>query len=471
MHTLPIARSSLLSWLLLATLCTAQAVGAGPFMVRGKPPAMGYLKADQVQVAGDLLTVPMVTELAGVSGVIEARDFSALRRAAGRDPISDGASVDLSDDTRLAVLHLVRRDEQVALEVHRLEDGALYLRSIAEQAKVWEIKAAGFDMIGVRWPEATSQSTNQNEEADRFVLEQPYIESPITLNPSTVRIRFKNNFVKLSRDIADETYRVRLPKDYKAGFPVGVLVWISPTPDGRIPVIFEPMLDELGMIAIGVDGNGNDRPITDRLQNHLDSIETLGDRYRIDRERVYVTGMSGGGKSACLLQLGFPDVFAGAVPIVGMNSYERAPTGTPGRFWPARMGKPSGKWWRLLKERRIGAITGSADFNEPEMSVRYQQLLDDGLDIRLDVIEGMAHTLPSSDQFGEALKWVDAPRRAVMVESFRKAKGLMAAYIEEFGDQEPVSPKARKMLIEVITLAPWTEPAWKAVRYLGIDER
>ncbi len=440
-------------------------------MVRGKPPAMGYLKADQVPVAGDLLTVPMVSELVGVFGVIEARDFSVLRRSAGRDPISERTGEELSDDTRLAVLHLVRRDEQVGLEVHRLDDGAMFLRSIEEQAKVWDIKASGFETIGVRWPEETSQSTNQNEEVDRFVLEQPYIESPITLNPSTVRIRFKNNFVKLSRDIADETYRVRLPKDYKADFPVGVLVWISPTPDGRIPVIFESILDELGMIAIGVDGNGNDRPITDRLQNHLDSIETLGDRYRIDRERIYVTGMSGGGKSACLLQLGFPDIFVGAVPIVGMNSYERAPTGTPGRFWPARMGKPSGKWWRLLTERRIAGITGSADFNEPEMSVRYQQLLDDGLDIRLDVIEGMAHTLPSSDQFGEALKWVDAPRRAAMVESFREAKDLMAAYAEAFGDQEPDSPKARKMLIEVITLAPWTEPAWKAVRFLGIDER
>ena len=75
----------------------------------------------------------------------------------------------------------------------------------------------------------------------------------------------------------------------------------------------------------------------------------------------------------------------------------------------------------LLKNRRIAGITGSADFNEPEMTIRQGLLKRDGIEMRLDVIEGMAHTMPTADQFTSALLWVDEPRRESIEISLEEA--------------------------------------------------
>jgi hypothetical protein len=125
---------------------------------------------------------------------------------------------------------------------------------------------------------------------------------------------------------------------------------------------------------------------------------------------------------------------------------------------------------KLLKDRRIAGITGTNDFNEPEMTIRKGLLARDGIDMRLDVIEGMAHAMPTAEQFADALKWVDQPRKDTMVAEFKEAKEIMAKYIKAFGDQPPESLAARRQLIKIITLAPWTEPATKACALLGYSE-
>jgi dienelactone hydrolase len=242
-----------------------------------------------------------------------------------------------------------------------------------------------------------------------------------------------------------------------------VLVWISPTPDGRIPDTIAPACDLLGLIAIGVDNNGNQREITDRLQNHLDSIETLAQHANIDRQRIYLTGMSGGGRCSGILQLAFPDYFAGAVPIVGLDTYHNAPTGQAGKFWPRRLSRPSGPIRKQLEDRRIRSITGNADFNEPEMTLRTQLLQDDDIEAQIDVIEGMAHTMPNPEHFTSALIWVDEPRH----EGIEQSRNEAAAILKETQEQDASIPAVRRRLIEVLRLVPHTDQAWQAAERLG----
>ncbi|MBL4698057.1 MAG: hypothetical protein JKX70_04405, partial [Phycisphaerales bacterium] len=387
-------------WMLLiltgfGTLANGQ---GGPFKIEGKPPSIGYFTQSDQPVDPDLIEIEMIAQITSVFSILEPRSFSTLRRKLSRDPIDPDA---LTDENQIAVLHMHRRKVHKAMEIHWISDELLAMRSVDDPTQVWGIASDVFDRVGVDWPSESNNDSatgNQREEArasawsgsgsNNFVLAQPYVESQTVLDLRTIRARIKNRYPALTRSLDQETFRVRLPKKYNADFPAGVLVWISPMPDGRIPKIFEPILDELGMIAIGVDNNGNKRAITDRLQNHLDSIETLAQHYRIDRKRIYLTGMSGGGRCSGILQIVFPELFAGAVPIVGFDTYHQAPTGDPGRFWPARLGKPAGRWMKLLKERRIAAITGTNDFNEPEMGVRKDLLSRDGIEIRLDIIEG-----------------------------------------------------------------------------------
>jgi poly(3-hydroxybutyrate) depolymerase len=57
------------------------------------------------------------------------------------------------------------------------------------------------------------------------------------------------------------------------------------------------------------------------MQLTLDAIATACDRYVIDPNRIYVTGVSGGGKIASHTWACAPEIIDGVVAIVGVGSY------------------------------------------------------------------------------------------------------------------------------------------------------
>src|SRR5436190_9817436 len=141
------------------------------------------------------------------------------------------------------------------------------------------------------------------------------------------------------RDLEEEKFSVRLPRGYGPRQPAGLLVWVDAGPSGRPPAPFAAALDELGIACIGAGSSGNNRLVSTRYQLALDAVATAERKFHIDPRRLYVTGVSGGGRVSSMLLGCFPEVFAGAVPIVGISFYENVPIGT-GKFWPAGYGKP-----------------------------------------------------------------------------------------------------------------------------------
>ena len=452
---------------LLASPAAQGEISDDPFRINEKPPSSGYCTLGANPIDADLLELPMITRMGGVIGTIQPRFFSSLRRSVSRKQIEPEQ---LNDNNLIGYMHLARDDDRVVYEVHDLGDGLHALRSITDPDQVWGLNSEIFDRVGIIWASSRQPRTQEHAKYPiEIQLEHPYVESSTQLDLKTINARIKQRYPNLTRSLDKEVFRVRFPNDYNPDIPTGVLVWISPNDDGRIPAIFHPILDQLGLIAIGIDNNGNERQITDRLQNHLDSIETVASRYLIDRDRVYVTGMSGGGRCAGILTLAFPDLISGAVPIVGLDTYHNAPTGEAGKFWPARMGKPAARWFTMLKSHRIAGITGSADFNQPEMSIRQGLLKRDGIDMRLDIIEGMAHAMPTAGQFSSALDWVDEPRRDEIASQLREAESLIKEYSAQFGDTYPETPASRKSLIRIMELAPWSDPALRASSILGFE--
>lgn len=475
---IPIARPRLLLLLMLLAL------GLGPKVsARGEPPAApsaaqaqlfkiddrlpetGYLSTHPAPIPEDLIAIPILSRQTGLIAPAQARAFVTLNRFA--EPLEAGA-LSTQDQPPIAYLHFSRGSTHRVVGIAHLDDEHLLLTPLDEPVHPWSLRADLFERLELPLgPPVLRASVFADRESDVLELPRAHVQSPTLLDLRTVKLRIKQSYPPLTRVLGQETFRVRLPKGFEPDKPIGVLVWISPSPDGRIPEIFYPVCDELGLIAIGIDNNGNQRAITDRLQNHLDSIETLAQYCPVDRQRVYVTGMSGGGRCASILQLAFPDLFAGAVPIVGLDTYHNAPTGNGGQYWPRRLAKPSGKYLKMLRDRRIAAITGTTDFNEPEMAVRGDLLERDGIPFRLDIIEGMSHAMPSAEQFAVALRWVDQPRREEIASSTAAAVAALSDYKLAFGDAPPTSPAARKALIAVIEKAPQSEPAWEAAGLLG----
>ena len=462
MMTTPSIPRFLLACFLLIVIASGESMGADdPFRVESKPPTGGLVTRSTGYPPDDFLGSEMLRTLTGVLGELETRDFVTLRRALGK-PIEAS-----TPGNPLGVIHMTRvGSDPVSVVWSAHDDGRFSVRLLDDpDALSFELEPGVLDSM-IRLPDPDPQLPTGDEENDlRFELASPYQASSITLDTKTRRARFRANYPDLTRELGNETMQVRFPRGFDPEKPSGILVWISPGEDGRPPRIFESVCDELGLICIGIDQNGNQRPLTDRLQIHLDSIETLGARYRIDRERVYLTGMSGGGRCSGILQCSFPEVFAGAVPIVGLDSYHNAPTGEGKKYWPARIGKPSPRWFKLLKDRRIAAITGSVDFNEPEMQIRRDLMTKDGLQVRLDIIEGMGHAMPTGEQFADALRWADEPRRDAIFENLNRAQDMLDA----IQGSDPEDPKIRENLIEITKIAPWTAPAWEAVQMLGFE--
>jgi predicted esterase len=435
-------------------------IDAKPMQIDGRLPELAFIATTADPIPADLVGIEMLESRTGLIAALEPKAFVSINRLARP---ADASELDFNS---AAMLYLqIQRDQNWhVLAIRAIDDGSLSMVQTDNPQRCWTIRREAFDRLGIPLAaSATPEQLGPDREAQTLVLATPHVESEIVLDTRTIRAKIRMTYPRLSRTLGEETIRVRLPKGFDPSTPAGVLVWISPNEDGRIPTIFEPECDELGLIAIGVDNNGNQRQITDRLQNHLDSIETLATRARIDRQRIYLSGMSGGGRCSGILQLAFPEQFAGAVPIVGLDSYHNAPTGTVGQYWPRRLGKPSGIEMRALKDRRIRSITGTVDVNEPEMVLRTKLLKDDGINAEIDVIEGMAHTMPSAEHFSAALNWVDEPRR----EAIAQARTQARAILDEIEGQDAELPGVRRRLIEVMEMLPYSLQAWEAATRLG----
>ncbi|HXU32110.1 MAG TPA: carboxypeptidase regulatory-like domain-containing protein, partial [Thermoanaerobaculia bacterium] len=173
----------------------------------------------------------------------------------------------------------------------------------------------------------------------------------------------------LAYRLGDESFEVVVPDGEPPAAGWGLLVWVSPWEWGglssRLGPTFASVLAAHRMIWVGADRAGNDRPRLDRWGLALDAADQIQRLYRIDPTRLYAAGHSGGGRAASALALLYPDVFRGALMMMGVDWYRDLPVSDkPGASWPAPFHKPPSDLLRLARERsRLVLLTGERDFN------------------------------------------------------------------------------------------------------------
>lgn len=263
-----------------------------------------------------------------------------------------------------------------------------------------------------------------------------------------------------SRVLSEERLWVRLPTGYEPRWLAGVLVWIDPMMEGKPPAALHAAADEFGLIIMSPAKAGNQRAVVDRLQLALDAAATASRRWLIDPERVYVAGLSGGGKMSSILLAAFPEVFTGAMPIVGLSWYLRLPTGEPGKFWAPEFAKPEGARWKKFATRRLGVVTGPGDFNYEPIRAGVALFEKDKLSVRLFDVPGLGHEMPGPEALREAVAWIDEPGRAARFKAEERATAA--------ADALPSEPEPRRQALRALVLAhPWTRAAWAALDELG----
>jgi predicted esterase len=461
------ARSFTLATLLLAAPAVGQSQG-GVLRVDGRRPHV------IVVASGDSWdrTLPLDTAMgqmaAGVLARYEKNAVGRLLRCATRDPMPPAEP----DTTRrVAVLHLSLhdRDQVSRVEVLRLADGSLGARALDSPDHGILLDAERLATLAADWPayRAGLEADPESPPGESAVMPHPYVPGSITMTARNLKARLYRGLpVRIAdadRDLARETLHARLPAGYDPRQPAGLLVWSSPTPDGRIPAVLGEGLDELGIACVAADDAGNDRDVPDKFQLVFDAVATARERYHIDEDRVYIAGMSGGAKVASILGIGFPEVFDGFVSIAGVGTHSRLDESW-GKYRPAYFVRPREEVLAQARRHRLALMSGPPDFNYKEMVERAALLEADGFtNVKFFDYPDMAHQMPTAPRFAEALRWLDEPYRRTRDERDALAASLLDTYLEGRDEATPHNDADRAALRAVVESGPWSDAAWRAL--------
>jgi len=214
-------------------------------------------------------------------------------------------------------------------------------------------------------------------------------------------------------ELSEESFEVFVPASYDAERPFGLLVWVSPMPTGRLPKMWEEVVEHHNLIWIGANNSGNDRGVAVRFGLALDAVHNMTRRYAIDESRIYVAGFSGGGKVSSMLAVIYPDVFRGAIPMGGANFYRPIPIpDKKNMVWPANFAQPPAKMFeRARKDARIVLLIGTEDFNHQPVTLTYEAgyTADKFEHVTLMEVPGLDHSLADETWLDKAVRTLDEP--------------------------------------------------------------
>jgi len=195
---------------------------------------------------------------------------------------------------------------------------------------------------------------------------------------------------------ADELieWEIYVPEGYQHERPAGVLVYISPSHKGSIPKQWKSLMDAHNLIWIGANRSGNRVLVPRRMVYALTAVAVIEKNYKIDGERVYLTGFSGGGKAASIVSAQYPQIFKGAIFNCGAS------------FW----GSETPERLEQIMINRYVFITGTYDQAlEPTKKV-FRAYERAGVEhSKLMVIRNMTHSNPKRKHFEKAIEFLDAP--------------------------------------------------------------
>lgn len=145
------------------------------------------------------------------------------------------------------------------------------------------------------------------------------------------------------------SWQLYVPANYDSSRPAGVMVYVSPTNKGGPPRVWSVLLEQNNMIWIGANQSGNRVAVGKRMFYAMLAPKVVATRYAVNVNRIYVSGFSGGGKTAGLVMAANPDLFRGGVYIGGAEMWG---TNNP----PPRLD--------IIQNNYHVFMTGTEDFNE-----------------------------------------------------------------------------------------------------------
>ncbi|MFN3167820.1 MAG: prolyl oligopeptidase family serine peptidase [Phycisphaeraceae bacterium] len=262
--------------------------------------------------------------------------------------------------------------------------------------------------------------------AAEFTEKSPYADPRIIAK----RMHLRPGTELPEYDVADHAFQLVVPEAYDGTEAYGLLVFIHPNNDVSLERFFgrtiKGVLDKHKLIWVSFADAGNPVMSNIRLGLALDAAHNAQQRYRIDEKRVYVSGLSGGGRMSCMAGVYYPDVFTGVIPIVGtlyfrdaklpedpaLRDLIRPVPKAENSIWPQSLVEPGAKQLREMKKhQRWALLAGEKDYNMPQMRAHFEQGFEkDGFEhAHYLEVPGMGHVYPDAKWFEKAVVLLDKP--------------------------------------------------------------
>ena len=188
------------------------------------------------------------------------------------------------------------------------------------------------------------------------------------------------------------TWEVYVPENYDTKKPAGVLVYISPSNSGELPKGWKALIDKYNLIWVAANESGNKVDTHRRLSYAIMALALIDKRYKVDGDRTYLSGFSGGGRVASLLAIQYPTLFNGAIYNSGANLWNKGEAIAIDQ----------------INNNRYVFIAGKKDFNLDDTKKVYRAYKKAGIEqIKLMVIPRMGHSNPSKSNFERAIRFLD----------------------------------------------------------------
>lgn len=283
-----------------------------------------------------------------------------------------------------------------------------------------EIKPAGtavlFVMLtfSIASAEVKSQPNKKGSFTATFELYSPLSDTVSISSRMQVYVEQISPYKKHQYDIEHESFEVYVPDCYDSNTPFGLLVWIPAGPSGTIETYkgSKELLTKHKLIWVGANNSGNKTgPYHRRIPLALDAAYNMQKLYNIDPNRVYVAGISGGGRVASITAFHHSDVYSGGIFVIGADYWEDMFVPGQNTIWRAACMKPLPVY--LKRARKFGRyvlLTGDTDINRLQMHTYYEKGYSKFLKNVLYIqVPGMGHQIPPAEEFEKALEYLDNP--------------------------------------------------------------
>ena len=190
----------------------------------------------------------------------------------------------------------------------------------------------------------------------------------------------------------DITWKMYVPETYDPTIPAGLMVYISPSQKGWMPRPWQSVIDDENLIWISANASGNEVVVAKRMIYAVLAPQIATASYRIDPDRVYLSGFSGGGKVSGMVAINFANIFRGAIYICGAE------------YWS----EDRPQMFSYVEKNRYVFLTGTEDFNRDLTYKIYRKYQSAGL-VNVDLINvpRMTHQNPSTRYFLKAINFLD----------------------------------------------------------------